>query len=81
MELLFGFPQGEVAARDQEVVVPAVYEECGLGAGGGVGGAVEEVALAVGFFAYVVARVNRLAIKLGCLTRDMSIRDEGETWH
>ena len=40
----------------EPVVVAAVDEEDGFGVCGGVGGAVEEVALAVGFLADVVAR-------------------------
>ena len=47
---------GEVGIpADEPVVVPAIDEEDGFRAGGGVGGAEEEVALAVGFFADIVA--------------------------
>lgn len=44
----------EVEVGDVPVVVAAVDEEVGFGAVGGVRGAVEEVALAVGLFADVV---------------------------
>lgn len=68
--------EGEVQVGDVPVVVAAVDEEVGLVACVGVCGAVEEVALAVGFFADVVATIH---ILISCLSHESAWGGDGDT--